>query len=229
MISREKILEFETRRNIYRLILEKPGYHERKISRELDIPRSTLKYHLNFFEKRELLVIEKTNRYNSYFIRGKIGRKDKKIISLFQKETYRSIVMFMLFRVNTTVSEISKEIERHPNTINSHVKKLKDMNIIEPVPIEGNEIKKISSPVIIEYSPKTNENLIRLSDPDRIYSLALTYKGQLKEKFILDIISEALDYYSKYGFPEKKRRVSLSEIDYILEKFYEVFPIPWRA
>ena len=229
MISRENILEFDKRRNIYQLILKNPGLHERKISRELNIPRSTLKYHLHFLKKRDLLVSHSTNQYNSFFIKGKVGRYDKKFISLFQKGSYRSIIMFMLFRVNTTISEIAIELEKHPNTINSHIKKLINNDIIETVPIENNIIPQIATPVLIEYIPKTNEKLIRLKDPNTIYDLALTYKGQLEEKFVLDMISEGLQYYTEHGFPKRKSRPSVSDLDAIFEQFYEAFPIFFRA
>ena len=57
------ILELETRRKIYDFIQKFPGLHVREISRRLEIPFSTLQYHLRFLEKRELVKAKDDGKY----------------------------------------------------------------------------------------------------------------------------------------------------------------------
>ena len=50
-MDEELALKLETRRKIYTHILKAPGLHEREISRVLNIPLSTLDYHIQFLNK----------------------------------------------------------------------------------------------------------------------------------------------------------------------------------
>ncbi|MCK4365849.1 MAG: winged helix-turn-helix transcriptional regulator [Thermoplasmatales archaeon] len=49
MISNENILELETRRQIYNIILENPGLHLRELSRRTNLSFGGLRHHLNYF------------------------------------------------------------------------------------------------------------------------------------------------------------------------------------
>ena len=46
--KRNVILELEKRRKIYNYILTNPGLHFNEIVRGLQIPKTTLEYHLNY-------------------------------------------------------------------------------------------------------------------------------------------------------------------------------------
>jgi predicted transcriptional regulator len=51
MISREEILKLETRRKIYKIILENPGLHLREILRRTKLSYGVLSYHLKYLKK----------------------------------------------------------------------------------------------------------------------------------------------------------------------------------
>jgi len=49
-MKKKDALDLEIRRSIYNHILKSPGLHERELARVLDIPLSTLDYHLYYIK-----------------------------------------------------------------------------------------------------------------------------------------------------------------------------------
>jgi DNA-binding MarR family transcriptional regulator len=233
MISRENVLELETRRMVYNHILEHPGLHVRQLERELKIPFGTLKYHLKFLKKRDLLIIESKDRFTRYFVKEKIGSKDKKVLSLIRRDSYRKIILFMLMMVLSTRSEISKSLQKHPNTIAYHLEKLLENEIIEHVPVKNGEIELIheDNRRIVEYSYISNENVYKLKDPARVYDLFITYKSQLKdEKDAIELMEEAVRYKDKYGRPARTKRKSQEDkTEILLDALMDIFPHPYHV
>ena len=63
----EKILELELRNKIFIFIQEYPGSHLREIERITKIPYSTLKYHLNYLNKHNLIIEKQEKGNNKYY------------------------------------------------------------------------------------------------------------------------------------------------------------------
>jgi predicted transcriptional regulator len=131
MKKEEEVLETETRNIIYQFILNYPGVHFSKISRELKIPKSTLNYHLNFLMKNDLITGIDEERYTRFFITKKIGIEDKKLLNVFRKQTQRKIIIFLLKHTGASQIELSRKLKRTPSTISEHLQKLLDLDIIE--------------------------------------------------------------------------------------------------
>ena len=72
------ILELKKRREIYEFISNNSGLHMRDISRKMNIPFTTMQYHLNYLEKKELIISKNDGKYTRYFISFEIGEKEKK-------------------------------------------------------------------------------------------------------------------------------------------------------
>ncbi len=132
-MMKEDTLALETRRDIYNLIVEYPGLHEREIARRLDISLSTLDYHLHYMEKRGLLVTRKDGRYTRYFAAKKVGIQDKKIISLLRQQTPRQIVLYLLEHPGAIHKDICRAVDKSPSTVSFHLKKLVKAGIAERV------------------------------------------------------------------------------------------------
>ena len=92
MILKENILKLEIRRKIYNFILKYPGLH----LREIKMPKTTLRHHLNFLEKYGLIITKADHRYTRYYVIQKVGKQDKEILNLLRQETPRRIFMLLL-------------------------------------------------------------------------------------------------------------------------------------
>jgi predicted transcriptional regulator len=95
MNVKEKVLEHEKRREIYEFLKENPGLHMREIQRRLDIPFSTLEYHLDYLEKHEIVDEEEDRRYCRYFAED-LDAFEKKVVSALRQARLREIILMVL-------------------------------------------------------------------------------------------------------------------------------------
>lgn len=227
-ILKQNILELEKRRKIYNFILEYPGLHIREISRRIDIPFSTLDYHLNYLKKRGLLKAKSEERYNRYYVTNKIGNKEKKILSFLRKDTPRGVILLLLAYVACSQTEISENLEKDPSTISFHLKKLESMDIIERATASNGLIHKESIPLVIKRAKVSNESIYMLKHPDVIYDLLVVYKDNLFDKISTNLILDYMNSFLSDGVPQEIQSPK-SSVDSIAKVIFGLFPPPFCA
>jgi predicted transcriptional regulator len=131
----KEVLELETRRAVYNLILKNLGLHLREISRRLGMNTSLAEYHLRNLEKSELVIAIEEGGYKRYYVKGKteISVKDKRILGLLNQKIPLKIVLFLLKNPNSKHNEIANELRILPSTLSPHLKKLTEKGILKSV------------------------------------------------------------------------------------------------
>ena len=142
----------EIRKKIYDFILKYPGLHLSELSRKMDMPKSTINYHLNHLKKQKQIVRKDDDKYTRYYIANNVGENEKKILHILRQETPREIIIYLLLNPNSSQIKISKDLNKHPTTISFHLNKLNNVDMIESM-ITGNEIK---------YNIKNSEHVLEL-------------------------------------------------------------------
>ena len=102
----EKIFKVKSRKDIYNFIKKNPGVHFRKISRNLNIPSSTLSYHISYLVKRSLLTKESENGYLRFYISQKIGKNDKKLFNILRETVPRNIILYLFLYFESSQKEM---------------------------------------------------------------------------------------------------------------------------
>ena len=224
-----KILELETRRQIYNFITKYPGLHIREISRKTNIPFTTLRHHLIYLEKHDLIIRKKEGKYNRFYAKNKIDHRERKIIDFLRQDTSRNIILLLLAYVECSQIELSQNLGKHPSTILYYLKKMQDMGIVECSSITNGITFNRSIPLLIERKKITNETIYTLQNPSLIYNILIQYKNNLfddaKIKFVLDYI----EGFISEGVP-KKILSPKSSVDSIKKLIFEdLFPPPFCA
>jgi len=237
LIKKEDILKLGIRRQIYKLILKNPGLHFSEISRKLDIPKSTLAFHLNNLEKYGLITSIYEEANSRFFAKYCFGNLEKKLIHILRKETPRNIILYIGWTTCASQAELGRELEKSHKTIGKHLKKLLELGVIEPAPIENGAIRTVKNKTIIDRKPVGREVIYRLagtSNPDisvgdLISNLFTLYgKGLTNEsntRLILDAIHQSIP---KKGLP-KKIRAEKAIIENVEEALYEICPHPYHV
>ena len=101
-----KILEIQIRRDIYQFISKNPGFHFRKIQRDLNIPKSTLEYHLRYLKKHNLLIEQSEKHYVRFYIAKTVGERQKKIINILREKVPRNIILYLCLYNDATQADI---------------------------------------------------------------------------------------------------------------------------
>lgn len=94
---KEEILENERRHKIYAAIKKNPGLHIRELQKIVDIPLTSLQYHLNYMARRNVIIEEKGKHYTRYYSTP-IAPEDKEILTVLRHKKMRDIVLVVMSR-----------------------------------------------------------------------------------------------------------------------------------
>ena len=231
MISKKNILELELRQKIYKIIQKNPGLHLQEISRKINIPKSTLQYHLRYLEKAELINNDQTSGYTRYYLTNKLGKREKEILKLLREDVPRGILVVMLQRLVCSQIELSQELEKAPKTISYHLNKLKKANIIKIAPIENEGISRYTPNRYIERKPVGREKIyiITLEAITIVGNLYIAYHKSFKDnKNLHDFIELLKEFQGVDIMPYKKVPTVDIQTKNLIDVFFEVFPHPYH-
>ena len=230
MSVEEKILGLETRRRIHSYILKYPGLHFRELIRKLNIPNSTLRYHLKYLKKRGLIIAIPEEGYVRYYIINNIGNAQKNMLHLLRQEVPRNIILYLLMVFCASQIEISKSLEKHPKTIEYHLKKLYNKNVIEPAPVSNGEAHtKYKVYKIVERTPVGKEIIYRLKDPYSTYDSVILYKQRSLNDNFCGTISALFGFFASTKASNIKRKNLKDALDSMEEILFEILPHPYHV
>ena len=216
------ILELKRRREIYKFISQNSGLHMRDISRKLNVPFTSLKYHLNYLEKKGFIISRDDGKYSRYFISLEIGEKEKRILNCLRKRTTLHIILWFFIAVQCSQKDISRFLEKHPTTISFHLRKMIQTGIIEQVSIDKGVIYNDVPPITINRPQVSSEKIYVLQDPWMIYDLLIKNKENLGDKEVVTGIIEYVEFIISEGIPKQiQNREDTKES--IVNTFYEFF------
>lgn len=235
-MEKNKLLNLEIRRKIVDYIKDNPGLHLHKIARELNISYHNLRYHLVFLEKHDIIDIKSDNSYSRVYSNGNIGKMEKELLNIVRQKTPRYILLTLINYVVCSQNDFSEIIDKHPTTIEYHLKKLVDMDIVCKVKTkdgftyinypETNKCKRV---------PKGNEKLYSLKDPAKVIFLFWNHKESFKNDEVFRVTFK--EYLKMHRRAKKRKIVAVSDLkkifdsrlDDVLKLFYEFFPPPFMS
>jgi DNA-binding transcriptional ArsR family regulator len=216
------IFELKRRKEIYEFISQNSGLHIRDISRKMNIPFSSLKYHLQYLEKRGLVVSKKDGKYNRYFVSFEVGEEEKKILNCLRKRTTLHIILWFFIGVQCSQKDLSRFLEKHPATIGFHLRNMTRAGIVENVSIDKGVIYKESLPNIIKRSQVSSEKIFVLKDPWMIYDLLIKHKKNLNDKRMVEFVIDHVEFYISDGIPKKVQNRE-ETINSIVDAYCKIF------
>lgn len=229
MAVKNDILELETRRKIYQYILKNPGLHLRELSRRLKIPITTLRYHLRFLKKRDLINEQRGTRLIRYYGANKTSNNDKELLCLLRNKTIRQIILILYYNVVTSRVELSDMLEKKPNTISYYLKKLLDLGIIEPAEVRGDVVISAEG-TIIERSPIGREVIYRFKNASLLWKPLISYQKSYLDDFTVKLFLDSITIHTIDGDKMPKVFIPLSsQIDRVINVAKDFFPIPFCA
>lgn len=158
--------ELDTRRRIYEQIKKSPGIHFREIERRLNVVVGNLQYHLQYLEKKKLIVASNDDDYVRYFAVDKnLNEKERKILSLLRRSSCRHILVQLLKNPDLNNKDLSSAVGLSPSTISWNLNKLVETGVIE-----RKKTGRISNFIII--------------DPTTVIELLICYKESFLDTLV---------------------------------------------
>lgn len=160
------IFENDVRTSIYEFILKNPGLHMCAISRKMNIPKSTLNYHLKCLIHDGYVIQKQNGKYSRYYVKNMVGENEKKLINLIRQEIPYRIILLLFLDPEASQTKLGEYLNRHPTTVSYHIDKLIELDMIEESAC-GNHVK------------------YKLKNPSKISDLVLKYCKLFRNQFVL--------------------------------------------
>ena len=135
----KRILELETRKELYELIKANPGLHLRAISRQSGLLSSLVEYHLRYLLRNDLIFSIKEKGYTRFYASKKsegginessFNSRQKQILHFLRQDIPLKIIIILLTRDIVLHKDILKEVDTSASTLSYHLKNLVQANII---------------------------------------------------------------------------------------------------
>ncbi len=126
---KEDLLKNETRKAIYLLIKARPGIYFTKILKILDIGPHVARWHINILKKFRYIRENKFTRYKVFFLSESPAEWDVKF-SILSNDTTTSIFRKFFNHSILTIAELSESLDLHYTTIQYHLTKLQNAELI---------------------------------------------------------------------------------------------------
>jgi predicted transcriptional regulator len=130
-LSLDEVLENQNRSKIIDLILENPGIHFNEILRETELSPGNLVWHLDILEKYKIISKRYMENYVLYFPLNQKNPISNLELKLQKSELTLKILKIIKQDPGVWNSLITKKLKINRKTIAYHIKKLKDLELIE--------------------------------------------------------------------------------------------------
>jgi predicted transcriptional regulator len=161
---KDEILENKRRNKIYNIIKVNPGCHIRELQRMLNIPLTSLQYHLNYMARRNIIVEEKSEHYTQYYS-APLDSKDKKILSALRQKSLREIVLIILVSKKAKYQLLIENLNMPSSTVSFYLKCLMENDIIERTKIGY-------------------ENIYTMKDSESVEKMLIMYQSSFLDKLV---------------------------------------------
>jgi predicted transcriptional regulator len=123
------VLDLESRKNIYNVVMANAGSHMREIQRASGMSFGLVSYHLSYLAKYNLIKEARDGNHIRYYpITFDIN--DERLLALLRQRSVRTILLFILTHEGCSHQEICSEVHLSPSTITWHLNKLIDGGIV---------------------------------------------------------------------------------------------------
>lgn len=126
-------ISYSNKEKILNYIQNNPGCYLRQIRNELELSMGSVQYHSYQLQKIGKITSTRQGLYKHHFQSGTFQDHEKKIIQVLNQETPREIILFIIEQKNPTQTDIVKRLGLSAPSINWHVKRLIDLNILDEV------------------------------------------------------------------------------------------------
>lgn len=175
-MHKEAILENENRRKIYSLIEVNQGIHLRELQRLLDMPLTTLEYHLSYMIRKKIIYAEKEEQFRRYYTKP-LDPEDKKVLSVLRQKKMREIVLTVISLEQAKYQLLADSLKLPNSTLSFYLKYLVEKGLLER--------EKIGY-----------ETIYRVRDEERVAKVLIAYKESLFDKLIDKALNTWLESYS---------------------------------
>lgn len=132
-LTKDKVLDQETRNLIHAKVAQDPGCQVNDVAEALQVSWTTAAYHLRVLRKMGIIVTRRRGRHEHFFVTGSPDTATCNVVSSLKNETARNIVEEILRHPGIIQKEICERLAIAPSTASWHLKRLIDTDAVREI------------------------------------------------------------------------------------------------
>ncbi len=134
-VTRENVLENETRASLYEFLEEKPGTHLRGIAEQLDLSTTNVLWHLRKLEDADLVKGKKLEGYKVFYPvkEGELGQRKAMAMSVLRNENARGILEYVAVEPGAHQRQIARALDVNHGTVRWHLRKMMKTGLVSKI------------------------------------------------------------------------------------------------
>ncbi len=134
-VTRENVLENETRSDLYEFLQDKPGTHLRGIADELDLSTTNVLWHLRKLEDADLVKGKKLEGYKVFYPveGGEEGQRKAMAKSVLRNDNARDILEYLGAEPGAHQRQIARALDVNHGTVRWHLRKMEKTDLVSKV------------------------------------------------------------------------------------------------
>ncbi|MBN1803166.1 MAG: right-handed parallel beta-helix repeat-containing protein [Candidatus Lokiarchaeota archaeon] len=130
ILSRTDILKNDNRRKIFECVQENPGIHFNKLLKKIKMSGAVIRWHLSVLDKFKFVRPEKIGNRKAYFD-NEGSFHSAQIVHIISRGKCKMIIEYLeLNSKGCQLTELSRELGIHYNTIKKYISKLEEYGVI---------------------------------------------------------------------------------------------------
>ena len=123
-------LDIDSRRRIFELIQRTPGAHLREVQRAVELPYSTVEYHLRALERAELIRSVEDGNLKRHFA-ADMPVPDRALLGLLRRKRIRAVVVALLEGGELSHQDLAAAAGLKPPTLSYHLPRLEAAHVLQ--------------------------------------------------------------------------------------------------
>ncbi len=134
-VTKENVLENETRSDLYDFLRDKPGTHLRAIADELDLSTTNVLWHLRKLEDSDLVKGKKLEGYKVYYPSegGLEGKRKAMASAVLRNDNAQSILEYISTDPGAHQRQIARALDVNHGTVRWHLRKMLKTDLLMEV------------------------------------------------------------------------------------------------
>lgn len=128
--KRETLLMHPIRREIFKVVSERPGNYFFDIANALDLPQGTAFWHLKKLEEAGLVKSSRFAGKRIYYSAALRGEQVEKAFVVLKSEATQAVFQFIVNNEGCYQAQIAEALDNHHDTIRHHINRLEEAGLV---------------------------------------------------------------------------------------------------
>jgi DNA-binding transcriptional ArsR family regulator len=130
-LSRDELLENETRRALHDLIEDEPGLSTQELCDRVDAGWGNTVYHLQRLEQAGFVTSEKQGHHRRFYKNGEVGSDDSEALGVLKNDNANKIARYLVAEPGANQTDVCEALDISPSLAHKWISRLEEQDLVD--------------------------------------------------------------------------------------------------